>query len=478
MSVYKTPKEYFFRLHHIRPRFKGDIENVLLYMSAEISKLPDSSAADFNNSLNSAIRNYPGNRIKTEKTINNWRTEISSLFAFFIERDNGTTSAGARAKELAENQDLVQMFRKFLFLFQYPGAHIKAHEIIKMIEAGIRFKPAQYILKVLQAGEKETGGRAFLSREEVCHCIFNDLRCTRDNEDPLLVWKRIASNRNAKLKYDKTGDVIRYAGDILDYMEIANLLSAHDGKRFYLNNLETETIQNFILSDKWFDGYDTLIKTKSVSLDAVTVNREKENWFIYANTVLEETDLKTDLLAFISASPDEYAALKETSLKILKESAQEGEDAEAAVDAKAIGDMGENLVHSHECQRVKEGGRRDLVRLIKHIPTQLALGYDIQSVELDERKRYIEVKTTISSKPLSFNRFHMTTNEWNTANTNRDRYFIYRLQLCKQSRKLFIIQDPVGLYKKDVIQMTPRDGADIIFNKEAGTEEELLSWAD
>jgi len=72
----------------------------------------------------------------------------------------------------------------------------------------------------------------------------------------------------------------------------------------------------------------------------------------------------------------------------------------------------------------------------------------------------------------------MTTNEWNSANTTKDRYFIYRLQLSKYSRKLFIIQDPVGLYKKDVIQMIPRDGADIIFNKEAGTEVELLSWAD
>lgn len=473
MSVYKTPTEYFFRLHHIRPRFKGDIENVLLYMAVEISKLPDSPAKNFNNSLFNAIRNYRGNRIKTDKTIDNWRTEISSLFAFFIEHNNGSTSAGLRAKELAEKQDLVEMFRKFLFLFQYPGAHLKAHEILKMIEAGIRFKPAQYILKVLQAGERETGGRVYLLREEVCHCILNDLRCTRDGENPLIAWKRIASNRSAKCKYDKTGDVVRYAGDILDYMEITNLLTAHDGKKFYLNNLETETIQNFIASDKWFGGYDAMINSKSGNLDAV--NREKENWFNYANTALEETDFKTDLFAFISANTDEYAALKETNIKIINESLDDGE---TAADTKAIGDMGENLVHSHECQRIKEGGREDLIHLIKHYPSHLAAGYDIQSVELDERKRYIEVKTTISSKPLLFNRIHMTTNEWNTAKTTRDRYFIYRLQLSKHFKKLFIIQDPVGLERKEIIQMTPRDGADIIFNENAGTEEELLSWAN
>jgi hypothetical protein len=140
--------------------------------------------------------------------------------------------------------------------------------------------------------------------------------------------------------------------------------------------------------------------------------------------------------------------------------------------------MGESLTHSHECQRIKIGGRADLIHLIKRIPTQYAVGYDIQSVELDERKRYIEVKTTISSRPLQFNKIHLTPNEWNTATTMKDRYFVYRLLLSKHERKLFIIQDPVGLYKRDVIQMIPRDGADISFGNNAGIEEELLSWVN
>jgi hypothetical protein len=195
VKEYKIPDEYFFRLHHVRPRFKSDIENVLLFMATEISRLPDSPKKEFIKSLNNIIQEYTGNKIKTLKTINNWRTEISALFAFFIEHSDGTTTAGRRARELSEKQDLVEMFKKFLFLFQYPGGHVKAHEALKMIEAGIHFKPAQYILKVLQAGEAGTVGRAFLSREEVCHCILNDLRCTKDNENPQSVWNRIESNR-------------------------------------------------------------------------------------------------------------------------------------------------------------------------------------------------------------------------------------------------------------------------------------------
>jgi len=144
---------------------------------------------------------------------------------------------------------------------------------------------------------------------------------------------------------------------------------------------------------------------------------------------------------------------------------------------KDIGDIGESLVHGHECMRIKLGGREDLIHLIKRIPTQFAVGYDISSVELDERKRYIEVKTTISSKPLHFNRIHLTKNEWNTAGSTHDRYYVYRLLLSKSERKLFLLQDPVGLYKSDQIEMVPSDGADITFDpKKVGEFEELLTW--
>ena len=187
---------------------------------------------------------------------------------------------------------------------------------------------------------------------------------------------------------------------------------------------------------------------------------------------MSHTDFTTDILAFISSSTKEYEELQrnrdETYSQLLDQ-----ED----IKTKDIGDIGESLVHSHECQRIKNGGRIDLIHLIKRIPTQFAVGYDIQSVELDERKRYIEVKTTISSKPLHFNKIHMTPNEWNTAGSMKDRYFVYRLMISKLEKKLYVIQDPVGLYKKDIINMIPKDGAEITFEiATAGNFEELLTW--
>lgn len=470
--MYQVPEAYYIRIHHVRPRFKNDIENVLLYMAGEISKLPALSKKEFNEKLDEAIYQYPGNITKTPKTIHNWRTEISSLFGFII-NDEGVCRPGERAIELYKSEDLVEGFKKFLYTFQYPGAHIKAHENKVLIEQGVHFKPAKFILKLLKKAEEIEGKRVGITKGEICHCVLNDLRCVRDQEDAVDTWKRIKDNRNDAIEYDMTGDVIRYAGDILDYMEIANLLTTYDSRSYYLNTLENEMILKFINSAEWFKGYDRMIANRAATLDEI--NACNLAWAEYVNQDLGSTDFATDILAFIAQDDEEYEQLRQQSLEAFEDKL----DTDAITSTKDIGDMGEGMVYGHECQRVKVGGRSDLIHLIKKIPTQFAVGYDIQSVELDELKRYIEVKTTISMKPLHFTKIHLTPNEWNTANTSRDRYFIYRLAISKQDKKLFIMQDPVGLYKRDLIDMIPRDGAEITFDtKTSGYYEELLSWAN
>ena len=320
----------------------------------------------------------------------------------------------------------------------------------------------------------------------MCHCIFNDLRVTRDHESVEKTWKRIKKNREKEINYDQRGDVIRYAGDILDYMEIANLLKTYDSRTYYLNTIEEEAVIKFCESTEWFSGYDAMINMRSGTLEAV--KNCTNDWFAYVNRDMKDTDFSTDILSYIASDEDELAVLKEQICQEEIASASDIMQREDLIEKKIasyidkfttkdIGDVGESLVHGHECMRLKLGGREDLIHLIKRIPTQFAVGYDINSVELDERKRFIEVKTTISSKPLHFNRIHLTKNEWNTADSTRDRYYVYRLLLSKTERKLFLLQDPVGLYKKDEISMIPGNGADITFDpKKVGKFEELLTW--
>lgn len=485
MSQYKIPDEYYFRIHHVRPRFKGDIENVLIYMAEEISAVGEKPVDEFVKKVNEAIYSYPGNAHRELKTINNWRTEISALFGF-IEHTNNTDKPGRRAIELAQNQDLVECFKIFLYNFQYPGAHIKPKNVLEQIVSGVHFKPAQYILKLLKYANRRGGNSIGLTKPEICHCVFNDLRVTRDGEGVDKTWQRIETNRANKLEYDQTGDVIRYAGDIMDYMEIANLLKTYDNYTYYLNTLEEEAIIKFIESSEWFSEYDGMISRREGSMEAV---KDCTNgWFTYVNRDIADTDFSTDILAYIASDEEELKQLKENtttdSIGGLADLVERDSVIEKRLLAyydnlttKDIGDIGESLVHGHECMRMKVGGREDLIHLIKRIPTQFAVGYDISSVELDERKRYIEVKTTISSKPLHFNRVHLTKNEWNTASSTHDRYYVYRLMLSKKERKLFLLQDPVGLYKQDKIDMIPSDGADITFDPDkVGEFKELLTW--
>ena len=471
MSIYNIPEEYYFRIHHCRPRFKGNVENVLIYMATEITRIGDAEREEFNSLLNNAIRCFPGNSTLVEKTINNWRTEISSLFGLFYEDEQQCNHAMLRAKELAEHNDLVEFFKLFLYYFQYPGAHIKSRDVLEQIEAGVHFKPAQYILKLLQYAEESTGKRCGITKEEACYCIFNDLRCTRDNQDVSITWARIQHNREIEIEYVADGDVTRYAGDILDYMQHANLLVSYNNKEFFINHNENEAILKYVNSSEWFSGYDTMIERKSGTLEAV--NACRTSWFLYVNREADDTDFSTDITTFFEVEP--AVSSVDAKFKLFSAYMERLKNLEV-LKTKDIGDIGESLVHGHECQRLKNGGREDLVHLVVKIPTELGVGYDISSRELDDTIRNIEVKTTISSKPIVFNKVHLTPNEWQAAKSYKERYFIYRLMVSKADIKLYVLQNPVGLFKQDLIDITPRDGMEITFREAAGHYEELLSW--
>ena len=467
--TYKTPDKYFFKIHHIRSRFKNNVENVLIYIATEISKIDRQSKTAFDELVDEAIKNFPGNITKKPKTICNWRTEISSLFGFY-QTDGIDSWKGRRSVELSERQDLIYTFKIFLYHFQYRGGHIKPHETLKFIHSGISFHPARYILRFLRFIEKEEGKRESINKAELTHCIFNDLRVTRDNEDLKETWNRIKKNRENRVEYDWTGDVVRYAGDILDYMEIANLLISHANK-FYQNLSEKTTITKFINSKPWFSSYDRYIGRTDTTINEIKSIQAK--WFEYVNQEISDTFFQTDILAIIARDNEEYKLLKRKAREQFKDRV----DADQTVKTKEIGDHGENLVYGHECMRLTQIGRPDLVHLVKCIPSSFAVGYDISSREKDERFRYIEVKTTISRKPLDFTRFHLTPNEWSAAESNGERYYVYRLSLSKGETKLFLIHDPVGKYKGNKLKMIPRNGADISFDTtKCGRFEDLLEW--
>ena len=119
-EYYEVEEHNWLRLHFIRPRFKNNIENVLLYMANECCKIEKCSCEEYNRRYFNAIKMFPGNIDKADKTLNNWRTETPALFGFYKEdKALNITETSQMAIFLNENQDLTQFMRLFLLSFQF-----------------------------------------------------------------------------------------------------------------------------------------------------------------------------------------------------------------------------------------------------------------------------------------------------------------------------------------------------------------------
>lgn len=479
MAQYVVPSKYYFRLHHVRPRFKNNLENVLLYVATRISECGEKGKEEFITQLNQALRAFPGNITLTQKTIDNWRTEISSLFGFIItDMASGKMAPSSIAQKLAESSDLISFFKFFCYSFQYPGGHIKNEQAAEMIEKGINFQPAAYILDLL--GYMDDYGRRFwITKEEATHCLFNDLRVTTGERSPAQAGQLIKANREAGLTYNSQGDVIRYAGDILDYMYQANLLLKR-GKKYYLNQSEMESIA-YIIQNKnvsRFTGYDRFYGTQTQASDLRNI---REEWFYFLSDLAGRTTFSTDIASFLNIDQVQIEKLSKIE-ELSNEFQADLAERRKLLVTKEIGDYGEALIFGHECERLKLGGRLDLIHKVAIIPNKFAIGYDIRSFEAmktDELQRYIEVKTTISNTLIDFNRFNMSSNEWNTANTLKNRYFVYRLNVSRASTKLKIIQDPLANYHEHKLEMVvlSTGGVEIKLNAGCGKDAAVLQWS-
>lgn len=105
ITYYQVPDKYWHRIHFVRPRFKSNIENVLLYMANECCRIPKCSCEEYSVKFFNAIKMFPGNIDMADKTLNNWRTEIPALFAFYKEdKDADVTETSRMSIFLHENQ--------------------------------------------------------------------------------------------------------------------------------------------------------------------------------------------------------------------------------------------------------------------------------------------------------------------------------------------------------------------------------------
>lgn len=141
---------------------------------------------------------------------------------------------------------------------------------------------------------------------------------------------------------------------------------------------------------------------------------------------------------------------------------------------KIFGDYGETLILAHEYLRTKDGSNRQ--HLINKIPTPLGVGYDLQSIEIEKKKRYIEVKTTKSRKAINNNRFKLTPNEWDTAETLGDNYFVYYLLSTIEGKNIFVIQNPIKQFYSGNLKVDKN--LVVEFSNKSGQWQKLLEIAN
>lgn len=490
IKYYDVPNEYWYRIHFVRPRFKSNIENVLLYMANECCRIPKCSCDEYNTRYLNAIKMFPGNIDMAKKTLDNWRTEIPALFGFYKEdKEKGITETSQMAVFLHENQDLTQFLRLFLYSFQFPGGHMKAADVRDIIKNNIKFKPARTIIQVLMAGNEilsrnNNSKEMSMSAEEATYCIFNDVRVTNGSVSAKKIAQRILDNRKNKIKYynpeDKNvlslarkprtkGDVTRYAKDILDYMELANLLTISNGY-YYLKGNEVAAIQKFKDDKTWFNGYDSFYKRNNI--ETKELNQIEPQWFEYVNDSMKPDLFKTDLNVIFEQKGQIDVVFDDRIKEVVTSDNKTMKD---------VGNLGGAIICGHEKMRLKLKGYERFIRLIQIVDSpSYHPGFDIDSYEADgtEDHRYIEVKTTISKRKIQLYGFHMSPNEWRVAGTIKEHYYVYRLMLSEQDKILYVLRNPVSLYKTDKIGAEPRNGMEISFSTETFKPTELLTWKE
>jgi hypothetical protein len=153
----------------------------------------------------------------------------------------------------------------------------------------------------------------------------------------------------------------------------------------------------------------------------------------YKPEEIPETDedlIETPVFPPFSEAHPEFLDTLPSSDKIQKDRTKTGNRKPVKIDFEAdyrrrkeIGEKGELYVLEMEKQWLKKHNMTEFLTRVKHTSQEDdGAGYDIESVELDGKPKYIEVKSTVSV-PGKVN-FYLTENELKTA-SEKDNYYIY-----------------------------------------------------
>lgn len=491
MSYPLEPKDHF-RLHFVRPRFMSnneeDLINLCTLLVEEGEWRKTAAAAAFRPKLR---RRMPHLSASNDKTVDNYFTEVTSLFSLY-EFDGDQAFVGMNAVRLAEKQNIFEFFLHHVSKFQFPGGHVTHETAMNHARNGIKFKPGKFLIGMLMAGQElKDNGRAFgIKPAEATWYAVNDLYVLRGERSAKEAVERLLRGRSNSevdlgvpfnyLDYglpqgvvSAPGDFVRYARDCLTMLEYAQIIACSvDGFR-YLKPNAYDAITTVLTDDSWFSGYSALLGQEVSPSEKEEV---RADWLAFANrwdsSEVADEDLDQNPKVGDSELIKAQVVIAEppvvpTWLDIA---------ASGGLTANEIGQIGEEIVMKHEVAKLIRAGMIDLAKKVKKIPNQFGVGYDINSWDERGNRISIEVKTTASVNPMRVNSITLTPSEWKAAEQIGLSYLVYRLVLAtKEGPTMVVLKDPVNLYKRGELDMTPRDGAILNFDESVVEHVEVLS---
>lgn len=438
--MYKIPEDQFLRCAFPRGRIISQIEDELTILVDLIIKYSELEKGEFDSKIDTE---YTKLKSATPKTIKNLRTEMTTLFGLTSTGIDKRIIATRRTSLLFDTQNFPLFFKTFCNRFQFPNCVNKSQETNAQINAGVRFKPAKFILELFHAGNEQLGNNFTLNASEVSNLVFNNLLVTTGKKTAQAVLVELIELRRNKTRFEGGSKATQHGREFLGYMYLARLLNKNESSSFFLNTLEKESIEYIKTNDNYFE-FPTKYET---SLEARKEARNSwDEW--YGDVTDDEIRILKGkgVVGDIQQVPISGKHLSPEALKLATPT---------ATDLKSIGDKGEFIVLKYEKEKIANI-RPDKIHLVQRVANDTSLGYDIQSLNLDDVsiKKYIEVKTTERTFPPSndiLSYFPMSGNEWNTAKNFGDNYYIYRVFLTREESTIFIIKNPVEQEKKSNI---------------------------
>lgn len=459
--MYQVPSEHFLRLHFERSRYKRRLEDMLLLLANKIVSIGMMDKEQFDAELDKIIRETSEEDV-VDKTVRNQRTEMIRLFGLAKYAD-GLAIPGTRLTALTQTQDTPRFFKSFCNRFQFPGGFLKPDKVSEMVVAGVKFKPAKTILRLLKIATSKYGEFA-ISAAETTHFIFNDKRITTGVEAEDKALERIMEARNGSEGLDMTGDVIRYARDFLDYMVEANLLTEFKGM-YAVNEKESQSIKAIIANKDFFDGYSGVIRPDG-SWDTEEYRKVDAEWMEwFADASNDDEFFQTSADALFQDDNNLPAQWKK-----IKEMLERRDPALRGSALKEIGEEGQQIAYGWEKEHI-QSIHPSMVHMVKEVDEVIGLGYDILSIHDADarRKKYIEVKTTKKNHESNILiPFTISINEWSVAQQHGDDYFIYRVIITKEGVTIFSIQNPARRSEEGELFVEPI-AYKVVYTEKSGT---------